>query len=72
MRFPERPQPEVPEPAQQTPTWQSSIGGSFCPNGHLAPFEAKHCPTCGVGPVPGFVDRESHERTNRLGTKGGF
>lgn len=72
MRIPGTPEPEVPEPKDAISVWQSSIGGSFCPNGHFAAFEAKHCPTCGVGPVPGFIDWESHDKTNRLGAKGNF
>ena len=72
MHIPGPPQPEVPAPNNPSPGWQSSIGGSMCPNGHFAAFDAKHCPECGAGPVPGFVDWESRDKTNRLGAKGNF
>lgn len=67
------PEPQRPEPPQPPgPAWQPSIGGSLCPERHYVRFEGKFCPTCGAGPVPGFVDWESRDRTARLGAQGGF
>jgi len=68
-------QPAQPEPPDATPmpsAWTSSIGGSLCPNGHFVKLDATYCPTCGTGPIPGFVEWESRDRTTRLGARGSF